>query len=94
MIRFSASKLISEGGIIDVITLDDAEELVTEELSRRKNLKKFCREHSLCYANVVAIKTGKGNKKYPLLVQQLLRILFSFETEEIKLFKITKTQTE
>lgn len=94
MIEQYISKLITEREIIDVITIKNINALLAEELNKIRNLKNFCREQSLCYNNIVDIKNGNASK-YPLLVKQLLMILCTTETEEIKIYQIiTRKRTD
>ena len=87
-----SSKIITDGGIFDIITFEEAT-LLIKEILKKKNMKQFCADNSLCYNNVIAIKNGRA-KNYPDLTLKLIRILYDIDIEEIKVYKLITKKNE
>jgi len=52
----------------------EAEIFVKNELSKIRNIKRFCSNNNLNYQLVIKIKNGSTTKKYPLLISKLCTI--------------------
>ena len=57
-----------------LLTYDDALKKASEYLSKVDNIRKFCDEHNLDYANTLRIKNNKSKTKFPNIISNILII--------------------
>lgn len=57
-----------------LLTYDEAVKVAVKHLGKIDNLKKFCHEHQLNYANILRIKNSKTKTKYPNIISNILTI--------------------
>ena len=61
-----------------LLSYDDALNMASEYLNTVDNIRKFCQQHNLNYANTLRIKNNQSKTKFPNIISNIL-IIFGNE---------------